>query len=279
MAAGEAPLAEDQGGQKRAEAAEGEHETEVTGRAAELVANAVRDEHLDGAPVREQEHGRGQKRRPEPGVCPDERDSLAQVAQHGRSAFAHLPLDRPAAPDQEDGRRRDEKSHGVEKECLAGTEAGHDPTAQRGADEQEAERPDELVERVGLEQEGARDDLGDDRRERGAEERLAEAEHRRERDQMPELERTGQGEHRDRCGSPGPDDVGRDHDAAAFDPIRDHTSDQDEQPERKRPGEPDQRQRSGRVRELVHLPRNRHDIDPVPDQRDRARRPRAARSP
>ena len=113
-----------------------------------------------------------------------------------------------------------------------------------------------------------RHDLGDDRRERGAEERLTEAEHRGQRNQMPELERARQGECRDRRRRPGPDDVGRDHDAAAFEPVRDHAPDQHEEPERKRPGQPDQRQRRRRVRELVHLPCNRHDIDPVPDQRD-----------
>ena len=61
--------------------------------------------------------------------------------------------------------------------------------AERGADEEERERPDELIERVRLQQQVTRDDLRHDRHERRPEERLARAEHGSEGDQVPELDR------------------------------------------------------------------------------------------
>ena len=69
-------------------------------------------------------------------------------------------------------------------------------TADRRPDEPDAERANELAERVRLEKELARDDVADDAGERGREDRAARAVDRDERDHVPELQRPAHGQDR-----------------------------------------------------------------------------------
>jgi hypothetical protein len=173
----------------------------------------------------------------------------------------------------------DDEREGIEQERLPRPERRHDPAAERRPEQHEAEGPDELVESVGLQKELARDDLRDDRRERRAEERLACPEDGRHDDEVPELHHAGDGEGADDSDGEGPHEVGCDHDPSALDAIRDDAAQQDEERQGQGPRDADDGERGGRTREVVDLPGQGYEIDPVPHERDRHSRPEECEVP
>ena len=117
---------------------------------------------------------------------PHESQALPELPTHRRPSLGALDPDRtPLADQMQIGSGGDQEGAGVEDEGPAGADRSDEPAADGRSDEQEGERPDELVERIRLEREVARNDLRNDRREGRAEERFAGPEHDGESDQMP----------------------------------------------------------------------------------------------
>jgi hypothetical protein len=69
-----------------------------------------------------------------------------------------------------------------------------------------------------------RDDVGDDGVEGGAEERRGRAVDGGQDDHVPQLERPGDGERRERADRQGPHDVGGDHDMTPVDAVADRAA-------------------------------------------------------
>jgi hypothetical protein len=85
---------------------------------------------------------------------------------------------------------------------------------------------------------------------------------------VPELDRAGEREDADDRDGKSAHEVGGDHDPAALDAIRHDSAEQNEEGKRKRPGQADDRERRGRVGEVVDLPGEGDEVDPVADERD-----------
>ena len=130
------------------------------------------------------------------------------------------------------------------------------------------DRAHHLVERVRLRQPIGRQQLGHDRVERGREERRSRAVEDDQHDDVPDLERAGEREHRQQPDRDGPHQVCREHDAPAVEPVAGDAADEQEDDRRHGHRDADERHRGRGVGELVDLPRERHEERAVPQQRD-----------
>jgi hypothetical protein len=229
-----------------------------------------------GPPVGEEEDRCEEKRRPEPRTSADEGEALPEVAEQRRPLVAGEQGARAQKREHDGG---DRECPRVEEERFPWPEGCDDPPAEGWAEQHESERTNELIERVRLQEKLTRDDLGHDRRERRAEERVAGPEHSRHHDEVPELDRARQGEDPDDGDGQSPHQVGGDHDSATLDAIGDDPAEQDEDAKRQGPGQTDDREGRGRVREVVDLPGERDEIDPVADERDGHARPEESEVP
>ena len=77
----------------------------------------------------------------------------------------------------------------VQREHRGGAEDAHEHAAQRRAHHPQGDRPDQLVQRVGLRELVAGHEVGDDRVERRGEERLTRAVDGDEQRDVPDLQR------------------------------------------------------------------------------------------
>jgi hypothetical protein len=111
-----------------------------------------------------------------------------------------------------------------------------------------------------------RHDLGHQRAERGAEERLARAVEHRKRHEVPDLEHAGERERSGDREHHRAGEVGRDQDAPALEAIADDPAREQEGGHASGPRKADQRQGHRVVVDVVDLPCLGDDEDPVAEQ-------------
>ena len=185
--------------------------------------------------------------------------------------------ERRTPPDREQRRDRGAERRRVEQERGACTERRHDHAADGGADEPDRERPHEPLQRVRLEDQVVGDEVRDDRGEGRPEQRAADSEDRGEDEEVPQLQLADDCEHTDDSDGKPAQDVGRQQHAAPLQPVGDRSAEQHEGDLRHRQADADDRERGGRVGELVDLPGDRDEVDPVPEQGDREPAPEQAK--
>ena len=100
-------------------------------------------------------------------------------------------------------------------------ERGDDEAAERRAREARGRLLDDLLQRVGLDEVLGRHDVGHDRAEGRAEERLADAHERGEHDEVPDLDRARDRQHAHPDERGGAHEVGEDQDPAAVRAVGD----------------------------------------------------------
>ena len=270
-------LPHDQRGADRPDAAGGEDEPEVAGRGVQLVLHEVRQQHLGRAHEGEVGDRGGEQRAPQPDPAPDEPETLLHGAD-GRVDVLRSRMRRRAH--QEDRAGGDDEGRGVDRECGAQPETGHERASERRPCEAKRDRPDELVERVGGCEVGRRDDVRDDRLEGGREEGGADAVEGDDRSASSQKVRRPVSARTARAAMTiARAEVGAQHERAPVEPVAEHARRQQEGDHRDGHADPEERERGRGVPELVGLPGHRDEEDAVPERGRRSSRPRGAGSP
>ena len=169
---------------------------------------------------------------------------------------------------EEDEDRGHDEGGCVDGEGRSRPEACHEQAAERGAGQPERDRADELVERVRRRQVRRRDDVGDDRVERGREERRADAVEGDEDRELPEREEARDGERRQHADDDRAPDVRAEHEPATVDAVAEDARREEEDERRDRHRDAEEGQRRGRVPQLVGLPGHRDQEDAVAEEGD-----------
>ena len=175
VAARGAEAAHEQRRRDPAQAARRHDRSERGGTAAEVVADQVRQQHLERAVAHEQEERRAGERRPQPWARADEREALAQLLPGRRAHAPDARLRRHEA--HRDGRRRERER--VHHEGRPHVEPRDQEAPERRAREAQPHGLHQLLERARLEDVLLRHHVRHDRRERRGEERVAHAVQRR----------------------------------------------------------------------------------------------------
>ena len=170
------------------------------------------------------------------------------------------------------GRQRDRGCGGDRERRRVDQE--RDADARDGDHDAADSRPDEpgrgayeLVERVRLREQLTRNDLRDDRAERGSEERLAEAPDADDDPELPQRQVVRHGKDTANGGRDSAERVGHDHHVPAVHPVAEYATGREEEDGGREVRRADPSERGRVVGELVGLPRVGDEEDEVADER------------
>ncbi len=254
-----------------ADPAHREDEAQALRVAAPMILHEQRQQDLLRTDEQQVGERRGEQRSPQPHASAHETEAFSDIGHRRGGPGVHRRVDGVRAHEQQ-RHDRDPERQGIDQERAAGAPRDEEP-AQRRAGQPPGGGPHELVQRVGLDEQVARHQVGHDRVERRTEERGSSAVERSESHEMPELEGPVERQHAHRGDRQTSDQVGRQEDASSIEPVAHHPPDQEEQDVRDGHRQTDERESRRRIRQLVDLPRERDDEDPVAQQGDGHARP------
>jgi hypothetical protein len=201
-------------------------------------------------------------------VRPHKPQSFGDVPAH--RARLSIGVDRRGAgPEQCEHDDRDPVARRIDEERRPDAELMHDETSDRRADEGEGELPDELRQRVRLDEQVPRYKVGNDCTCGRALERLPGAVESGDREQVPQLDPAADcqdAEHRD-AGSA--QRARGDENPAPLEPVAEHAADEDEGDQRDRLGDAHEGKCRRRVPQVERLPGDGDEEEAVADQGNR----------
>jgi hypothetical protein len=131
-----------------------------------------------------------------------------------------------ARSDREEAGGAERERRRVEREGESRADPGDEQPAERRSGHAHREGPYGGLQGVGLDELVGGDDVGDERHERGEEERLSRAEDPRQDHQMPELDRVRRDEYGGERDDRGSRHVGDDHDRTPWEAVGERTAEQ-----------------------------------------------------
>ncbi len=257
-------MAEEERAERGAGAGGREHQAEAVGRRAEVVVDPDRQQDLGRAEEDEQRGGGHDQRRPQPGLATHERRGFADL--HAQRLVVALVGGDPRAHRQQAGHRGREGRR-VDQQRPAGVQQRDRDAAEGRARQAQRDRPQRALQRVGLHEQATGHELGDDRAHRRPGQSFTGAEDEAQRDQVPDLQHAAERQPAGGADGHEAQRVGDEQLATLVIAVGQQAAREQEADHPQRPRQADQRQRAGAAAEVQDRERERHEVDPVAQQR------------